>query len=87
MEKELELLIDPTSLEALLESQRYAQLVEKYQPKKAAIILARAFTQKLQEELRQSDNSWAADAIEDAKKSFILIVARRYQKLLTNIVQ
>lgn len=87
MEKELELLIDPNSLEALLESQKYAQLVEKYQAKKAAIILARAFTQKLQDGLRQSNNSWAADAIDDAEKSFIAIVARRYQQLLTNIVQ
>ena len=87
MEKELELLIDPTSLDALLESQKYAPLVKKYQAKQASIVLAKAFTQKLQDGLRQSDNSWAADAIEDAKRSFTAIVARRYQKLLTNIVE
>lgn len=87
LEDELSHLMDPESLEAFLSSERYKPLVEKYGKKQAAIILAKAFTAKLQDGLREAGNGWAADAIDDAKKSFITIIARRYVRMLEGVVE
>ena len=87
LEDELSRLMDPESLEAFLSSERYKPLVEKYGKKQAAIILAKAFTVKLQDRLRWANNGWAADAINDAKKSFVALIARRYVRMLEGVVE
>ena len=87
LEDEISYLVDPESLEAFLSSEKYKPLVEKYGKKQAAIILAKAFTAKLQDGLREAGNGWAADAIDDAKKSFVAIIARRYARMLEGVVE
>ena len=87
LEDELSNLMDPESLETFLSFERYKPLVEKYGKKQAAIILAKAFTVKLQDRLREAGNGWAADAIDDAKKSFWTVIARRYMRILEGAVE
>lgn len=87
LEDELSRLMDPESLEAFLSSEKYKPLVEKYGKKQAAIILAKAFAVKLQDRLRWASNGWAADAINDAKKSFVALIARRYVRMLNGVVE
>lgn len=87
LEDEFSRLMDPESLEAFLSSERYKPLVEKYGKKQAAIVLAKAFTVKLQDRLRWASNGWAADAINDAKKSFVALIARRYVRMLEGVVE
>jgi hypothetical protein len=81
MLEELELLQEPDSFEAMLASDKYVPLVEKYGQKKASIILAKAFTEKLQEEYRSINKEHIAEAIENTKKQFTAIMARRYMLL------
>lgn len=87
LEDELSRLVDPESLEIFLSSERYEPLVEKYGKKQAAIILAKAFTSRMQDALRDAGNSWAADAIDDAKRSFVALIARRYVRILEGVVE
>ena len=87
LEDELSHLMDPESLETFLSSERYKPLVEKYGKKQASIILAKAFTSRLQDGLRDAENGWAAGAIDDAKRSFIALIARRYIRILDGVVE
>lgn len=84
---ELSYLMDPESLESFLRASEYEPLVEKYGKKQAAIVLAKAFTSRMQDGLRDAGNSWAADAIDDAKKSFVALIARRYVRMLEGVVE
>lgn len=87
LEDELSRLMDPESLETFLSSERYKPLVEKYGKKQAAIILAKAFTSRIQDGLRDAGNVWAANAIDDAKRSFVALIARRYVRILEGGVE
>lgn len=87
LEEDISYLMDPESMESFLQASKYEALVEKYGKKQAAIILAKAFTAKMQDGLREAGNGWAADAIDDAKKSFVTIIARRYVRMLDGVVE
>lgn len=87
LEDELSRLMDPESLETFLSSERYKPLVEKYGRKQAAIVLAKAFTSRMQDGLRDAGNVWAANAIDDAKRSFVALIARRYVRILEGGVE
>lgn len=82
MGDEIDYLLAPESFESFLRSLDFSPLVEKYGVKEASIRLAKAFTEKIINELEEKGRAPQAEAIRNTKKSFVTIIARRYLRLL-----
>lgn len=82
MDTEIDYLLNPESFESFLHSLDFSPLVEKYGVKEASIRLAKAFTEKIIDELEEKGHAPQAEAIRNTKKSFVTIIARRYLRLL-----